>query len=139
VVVGVLEILMMVYRAYNRFFGNSLDWRHTWIYDAFREVLYFIVLAAVSFLWRPRSNNMRYGYSEFFTDDDEINLPYNGDEGTEDIQLETFSGRKFRQDSKKDAVKVKLTAFDKEILALDLPNDEGEATDNLTTELKKMD
>jgi len=133
VMVGVLEVLMMFYRSFSRIFGTSLDWQKTWIFDAFREILYFVVISAISFLWRPRSNNMRYGYTEFFTDD-EVNLPNN--EGTEDIQLDTFSGREFKQSSKKDSTKVKLTSFDKEILALNLPNEEGEGTE---TELKKMD
>jgi len=120
VFVGISEVLLMVYRAIMKSLSSPVTWRHTWILDAYREVLYFIVIAAIGFLWRPRHNNMRYGYAEFFEDDNT--------EGGSDIQVDG---------NVKEKAASQLTPFDKQILAINLPVEEDFV--NLETEMKKMD
>lgn len=39
-------------------------WRTAWLWPAFWELLYLIVLIALAALWRPTSNNTRYAYAE---------------------------------------------------------------------------
>jgi len=119
VIVGVVEVVFMAYRAYRRLANKPIGWQYNWILDTYGEVLYFIVIAAIAFLWRPRQNNMRYGYAEFFEEDDNPNPTPDTD-----IELKT--------------IKVSnLTSFDKKILEFEFP-DEGNNV-NLDTEIKKMD
>lgn len=52
--------------------GNDrLNWRTRWLWNAFWSVLYWAILVSISFLFRPRSNNMRYGHAEIYDTDDE--------------------------------------------------------------------
>uniref|UniRef100_A0A8D0DRI4 GOST seven transmembrane domain-containing protein n=1 Tax=Salvator merianae TaxID=96440 RepID=A0A8D0DRI4_SALMN len=37
------------------------DWRELWIDDAFWRFLFSIILLVIMFLWRPSTNNQRYG------------------------------------------------------------------------------
>jgi hypothetical protein len=39
-------------------------WRTAWLWPAFWEVLYLIVLIALVALWRPTANNTRYAYAD---------------------------------------------------------------------------
>jgi hypothetical protein len=39
-------------------------WRTAWLWPAFWEVLYLIVLVALAALWRPTANNTRYAYAD---------------------------------------------------------------------------
>jgi hypothetical protein len=53
-------------------------WRTNWTWQAFWQIIFFITLVAVSWLWRPRRNNVRYGYSElgiYDDDDTEVSIP----------------------------------------------------------------
>jgi len=65
--------------------GNNV-WKYRWMFDAIWELLYFCVLTAVAVLWRPRANNVRYGYGEYFMEGE-------GEPGEvdEQIQLDTVS------------------------------------------------
>jgi len=88
VVFGVLSCLSGIYVVYKKIKGPemSMSWRYDWMIEAFREILFFGILASIAVLWRPRSNNTRYGYAEFFTDED------NGDiEKVGSIPLETIN------------------------------------------------
>lgn len=40
------------------------DWSGQWVFDAYWEVLYFVVLAAIGYLWRPTENSLRYAYMQ---------------------------------------------------------------------------
>merc|ERR1712137_146032 len=48
-------------------------WGSWWLFKAFWEVLYFVVLVAIAVLWRPTTNNTRYAYAE--ADDIEMMIP----------------------------------------------------------------
>lgn len=39
-------------------------WSTWWIFQAFWHLLYFSILLAIAFLWRPTTNNARYAYQE---------------------------------------------------------------------------
>ena len=39
-------------------------WSTWWIFQAFWHLLYFSILLAIAFLWRPTTNNTRYAYKE---------------------------------------------------------------------------
>merc|ERR1712137_197376 len=47
-------------------------WNTWWIFQAFWHLLYFTIMLAIAFLWRPTTNNTRYAYKE--ADDIELNL-----------------------------------------------------------------
>ncbi len=52
--------------------GNDrVNWRTWWLWSAFWSVLYWAILVTISFLFRPRSNNMRYGHAEIYDTEDE--------------------------------------------------------------------
>ena len=52
--------------------GNDrTNWRTWWMWSAFWSVLYWAILVAISFLFRPRSNNTRYGHAEIYDTEDE--------------------------------------------------------------------
>ncbi|KAK9711710.1 hypothetical protein K7432_007637 [Basidiobolus ranarum] len=52
--------------------------------DGYLNVLYFIVFTGIMILWRPTSNNRRYGLQELPSDDDDAFAPGSG-EYREDI------------------------------------------------------
>jgi len=54
-------------------------WQTNWLWTAFWQILYLIILVAIVFLWRPTSNNTRYAYSEM------------NDMDTEEITLQPLS------------------------------------------------
>jgi len=131
----------------------SMSWRYDWMIEAFREILFFGILASIAVLWRPRSNNTRYGYAEFFTDED------NGDiEKVGSIPLETINvaggeltrrkkkkqeqegQEKYESDREKnlEKTKVKFSEFEKDILNFELPSDD-EVEISVETQIKKMD
>jgi len=141
---------------YKRIKGSdlSMSWKYDWLVEAFREILFFGILATVAVLWRPRSNNTRYGYAEFFTDED------NGDiEKEDEVALETINvaggeltrrkkkkqeqdggQEKYESDREKniEKTKVKFTEFEKDILNFELPSDD-EVEISVETQIKKMD
>jgi len=121
VFVGICELSLMLFRAYTRFAERPIGWQYTWLLDTYREILYFIVITAIGYLWRPRANNIRYGYKEFFEDDD-VPIPV----VATDIQVAVNPGDN-----------QELTTFDKQILSIDLPEEDDNPS--LETELKKMD
>jgi hypothetical protein len=52
--------------------GETQRWRSWWVWTAFWQFFYFVLLTIVAWLLRPRQNNMRYGYAEMYdeTSDD---------------------------------------------------------------------
>lgn len=86
--------LFQIYRSYTRN-GQKIHpyaWQDAWMEDIFGEALFCFVMLAVALIWRPRANNTRYGYAEFFTDDDD-NGPGDKDLTGDDtsVQLETLT------------------------------------------------
>lgn len=39
-------------------------WSSWWMFQAFWHFLYFAILVAIAYLWRPTTNNTRYAYVE---------------------------------------------------------------------------
>jgi len=130
---------------------NPDTWRYTWLEEAYTESLFFFVLVSVAFMWRPRANNSRYGYAEFFTDDENAR---SADEDNS-VQLETLtvvgggelsrrtasvnSGAEYSNDREKNiaASMPSLTEFEKDIMAFDLSDDSEEVS--VQTQIKKLD
>jgi len=46
----------------------------TWVWTAFWNALYFVILVAMAIIWRPTSNNTRYAYTEMSPEGEEITL-----------------------------------------------------------------
>jgi len=161
VISGVIAGFVMIYIVYEKFAELSpktkfdLTCRYAWLQDTFWEILLFGILATIAVLWRPRSNNTRYGYAEFFTDEE------NGDpEKIGEIPLETINvaggelihrkkkkqeehnvgQEKYDNDREKniEKTKLKLTEFEKDILNFELPSDD-EVEVSVETQIKKMD
>ena len=59
IVAGVLSALAVIYQFYIKAFQQDFPWQFEWLKDGFWDVLFFCILTAVAFLWRPRSNNTR--------------------------------------------------------------------------------
>jgi len=70
---GICSTFVVIYQLLVTATSKSVDehWRTWWIWDAFWHVLYFFVLAALAFLWRPTSNNTRYAFVELKEGDEE--------------------------------------------------------------------
>lgn len=85
VAVAVVAGLAAIYQIFLNFTHSqdeNVQWYSRWIWDAFWEFLFFLVLCIVAFLWRPRKNNTRYGMSEAGVDDEEDTI----------LQLSTLTG-----------------------------------------------
>eukprot|EP01126_Amoeba_proteus_P063578 TRINITY_DN8773_c1_g1_i3.p1 TRINITY_DN8773_c1_g1~~TRINITY_DN8773_c1_g1_i3.p1 ORF type:complete len:475 (-),score=92.49 TRINITY_DN8773_c1_g1_i3:351-1775(-) len=70
-----MAVLLVLYQAYMLYSKegqkyHSQTWKYFWLEEFFWEFLFFFVTTAVGVLWRPRENNTRYGYAEFFMDED---------------------------------------------------------------------
>jgi hypothetical protein len=136
---SILALAVILYQGYLRWNAAKMAWQHVWILDTFWEALFFYVLVSVAFLWRPRHNNARYGYAEFFTEEED---------DPNEIALETISISTLKKrDNKKDDQKpdgrkkdapVERDGFQETLLSLELPAEDNDEID-LETEQKKMD
>jgi len=126
---------MILYQGYLRWNSKTIDWQKTWILDSFWDGLFFFMLTAVSFLWRPRFNNTRYGYAEFFTEDE-------GDDNQVPLETISVSSKRRREDKKSNLTKSDKKGvrdgFEEAILSIDLPTEDKDEID-LETEQKKME
>ena len=56
-------IIFVLWRFYDVYGSDSglieIDWEYAWVNDAFPEVLFAIIFAAIMVLWRPNLNNAR--------------------------------------------------------------------------------
>lgn len=70
---AVLTSLVIVYQTL-LVMTSSEDamWRTWWMFQAFWHLLYFMILVAIAFIWRPVTNNTRYAYRE--ADDIELEI-----------------------------------------------------------------
>eukprot|EP01127_Copromyxa_protea_P015792 TRINITY_DN4598_c0_g1_i1.p1 TRINITY_DN4598_c0_g1~~TRINITY_DN4598_c0_g1_i1.p1 ORF type:complete len:555 (-),score=128.24 TRINITY_DN4598_c0_g1_i1:117-1781(-) len=149
--------------------GRKLDvdaWQESWFEDLFSESLFCFVMLATAFLWRPRENNTRYGYAEFFTDEDNGNDEIELETDDTTVQLETLtivgggelskrnkpstqttttttpanvapSGVSGEGETDIAAVLPHLTEFEKDIITFDLSDDSDDVS--VQTQLKKLD
>lgn len=71
---GVLTTLVIVYQTL-LVVTSSEDamWSTWWTFQAFWHLLYFFILFAIAYLWRPTTNNTRYAYKE--SEDIEMSIP----------------------------------------------------------------
>jgi len=67
---------------------SFVNWQDDWIQDMFWEFLFLFTMISIAVLWRPRDNNTRYGYAEFFPDSEDPKD--DGVDGESVIQLETL-------------------------------------------------
>jgi len=82
-VAGLLSLIFAIYVLIFRFTGA---WRNEWVQDIFWEFLFFLVMTAIAVLWRPRANNTRYGYAEFFPNAAQPEPP-NQEEASEILEI----------------------------------------------------
>jgi len=67
----ILSTIATLYQLFVKLASNEdAMWRTWWIWNAFWQGLYLVVMTAIAVLWRPTSNNTRYAYSEVATEDD---------------------------------------------------------------------
>lgn len=71
IAVAVVSALSALYQIWLNAIATDDQWTMRWIWAAFWGFLFFLVLAVVAFLWRPRKNNTRYGYSDTGMDDED--------------------------------------------------------------------
>eukprot|EP01127_Copromyxa_protea_P001923 TRINITY_DN11829_c0_g1_i1.p1 TRINITY_DN11829_c0_g1~~TRINITY_DN11829_c0_g1_i1.p1 ORF type:complete len:539 (-),score=91.39 TRINITY_DN11829_c0_g1_i1:16-1632(-) len=168
VFLGVLSITALLFffsSLYQIYIGYSKKnkkhseegWQTAWLEDALNESLFFFVISAVSFLWRPRANNTHFGYAEFFTEDNEPSENAGPVEGDTAIQLETLTvvgagelteRRKpktdttmksgYESDREKNimAGMTNLTEFEKDIIGFELSDDSDEV--DIQTQINKL-
>jgi len=81
-VTAIVFVVILLFYAFLIFVQEQSDlWKRHWIFDLFSELGFFILLLILGFLWRPNSNNTRYGLAE---------LVDSGDDTT--IQLQSLGG-----------------------------------------------
>merc|ERR1712137_674312 len=62
---GVLTTLIIIYQTLLVITSEEdAMWSTWWIFQAFWHLLYFFILLAIAYLWRPTTNNTRYAYKE---------------------------------------------------------------------------
>mmetsp|Transcript_3288 Transcript_3288/g.5405 ORF Transcript_3288/g.5405 Transcript_3288/m.5405 type:complete len:491 (-) Transcript_3288:20-1492(-) len=85
---GVMTTLVILYQTL-LVITSSEDamWSTWWIFQAFWHLLYFSILLAIAYLWRPTTNNTRYAYVE--AEDIEMMLPSKSVPGKKDIDTGT--------------------------------------------------
>ncbi|ORX95988.1 hypothetical protein K493DRAFT_21642 [Basidiobolus meristosporus CBS 931.73] len=87
---GVVLVLFFVINVMNFRWNEDPDWASNhwqmgwFLMDGYLNVLYFVVFVGIMILWRPTSNNRRYGLQELPSDDDDAFAPDSG-EYREDI------------------------------------------------------
>jgi len=149
----VFSVVVILYQLFSVMMGKD-SWRTQWMWEAFWHLLYFIILTAIAFLWRPRQNNTRYGYAEFYDateDSPENSVPLevvttgavkmrklsggNDEDEAEKKNVNKNSYESERERNIKEASQVQL--FDKAIASFVLEDDEEDNT--AEKELNKME
>eukprot|EP01124_Arcella_intermedia_P026018 TRINITY_DN4796_c0_g4_i1.p1 TRINITY_DN4796_c0_g4~~TRINITY_DN4796_c0_g4_i1.p1 ORF type:complete len:536 (-),score=132.81 TRINITY_DN4796_c0_g4_i1:524-2131(-) len=148
---GAFALLVIVYQGYLRISNTIVPWQNQWIFEAIWELIFFGILASICFLWRPRMNNSRYGYAEFFTEDkdeqeDDNSVPLqsvsvSGGEMKRRRKNEEKQSQKDQYDNSREAniqnTTVPIFEFEKEVVNFDLgDSDEDE---EIETQIKKLD
>eukprot|EP01126_Amoeba_proteus_P050073 TRINITY_DN5884_c0_g1_i3.p1 TRINITY_DN5884_c0_g1~~TRINITY_DN5884_c0_g1_i3.p1 ORF type:complete len:307 (-),score=56.46 TRINITY_DN5884_c0_g1_i3:122-1042(-) len=145
---------------------ESSHWKNSWFEDLAWESLYLFVLVSISVLWRPRSNNTRYSYAEYFTDD--LDDKTEGQEDTQTLETLTVIGGGGQLNQRRvitheglqqsdhsvprelgdedvdlendvNAKTPNLTDLERDLLTLELPFDESEGDLSVHTQINKMD
>jgi len=58
--------------------SREFNVKYSWVLTAFWDIAYFVVLAAICWIWRPTENNQQFAYSELDTDDSVVMESTNG-------------------------------------------------------------
>jgi len=134
--------------------------------DSYSDLIFMGVLVGVAILWRPRANNTRYGYGEFFqVESEETEFD---DENIHQIPMETINVAggeltKRKRNSSKSTLtqkptnssakesyetdrekniekgKLKMSEFEKDIMSIELSDDGEDGDVSVENQLKKMD
>merc|ERR1712137_1466878 len=89
VVCGVLTTLVIVYQTLLVITEEEdAMWSTWWIFQAFWHLLYFSILLAIAYLWRPTTNNTRYAYKE----SEDIEIPLVPVEGSTTVRKGKSTG-----------------------------------------------
>mmetsp|Transcript_25349 Transcript_25349/g.81712 ORF Transcript_25349/g.81712 Transcript_25349/m.81712 type:complete len:302 (-) Transcript_25349:55-960(-) len=95
----VASVVWALYYTYSAASGSlDRDWEGQWVFDAFWETLYLVILVAIMILWRPSENSLRYAYmqqlptseagaQETFRDDDDEGYLGNVEREEEDVEV----------------------------------------------------
>jgi len=164
VATGILAVGFLLYQLYLSVTKSGFPWMYEWMIDSYFDTLFLGVLVGLAILWRARSNNTRYGYAEFFQEEND------GDELKEDtervvgtLDTVTVSGTEITQRKKSgtssqpnvspqrsegyendrekniEKSKYKLTEFDKDIMSIELSDDGEDGDIGIEAQLRKMD
>jgi len=157
---GILAAAFGLYLFILRLAPALATWRSDWVQDMYWEFLFFFTLSAICVLWRPRVNNTRYGYAEFFVADKQAKAPVDDEAVVHLETLEVVSGgqlshrrrnvnadsQPYQTDREKTIQDVAntLSPMDQSIINateyFDLPDDDDdEGNLSLDTQLKKLD
>jgi hypothetical protein len=124
--------------------GNDrYNWRTWWMWSAFWSVLYWAILVAISFLFRPRSNNTRYGHAEIYDTEDETassSVALNavsGAYGDVTQRVDSPKGSHYESEREKNIKETSQSRLlDKVASSFSLADDEDDPT---LTEISKLD
>jgi len=101
VMAGVISVLLSLYNILSKSEVFLTPWQNQWIEITLWNLLYLGITVITAFLLRPRENNLRYGYAEFFSkDEDQSELDPSSEVPINIITLN--SETKHRKSSKKD-------------------------------------
>eukprot|EP00051_Salpingoeca_urceolata_P005785 m.77283 g.77283 ORF g.77283 m.77283 type:complete len:623 (-) comp14540_c0_seq4:239-2107(-) len=65
-------VVFAIWTLYDKFSPEEVgDWENAWWQDSFWHLLFFVILLAIMYLWRPTTNNSRYAYAPLETDLDD--------------------------------------------------------------------
>jgi len=151
IVAGIIAGILLLYYVFLKFELLKSPWQNNWIALSFWDALYLFVMTGTAFLFRPRENNLRYGYAEFFTEDDddiddenEIPLDTIKVNGTETKHRKNIVEKKKKKkdyDSSREQniqkTKPKFTELEQEILNFEIASDSEDMT--VENEIKKME
>jgi len=142
---GVFSGLLILYTILAKFEVIRAPWQNRWIDNTFWHLLYLLVTVTTAVLWRPRQNNLRYGYAEFFEkeeDDLDKNIPMTiiSSSGTETKMRKRPKKEEYDTDREKniEKTKPKFTEFEQGILSFDLAS-EDESVETIQNEIRKME
>jgi len=152
IITGVLCGLLVLYSVLVKFEVIRAPWQNKWIEISFWHVLFLFVTISTAFLWRPRENNLRYGYAEFFTKEDEdvsevvdhdnevpVTVIRTNDTETK-MRKKKAKGNVYDSDREKNIQKTqpKFTDLEQGILEFELAS-EDDNDQTIENELRKME
>eukprot|EP00029_Vermamoeba_vermiformis_P010626 TRINITY_DN562_c0_g1_i1.p1 TRINITY_DN562_c0_g1~~TRINITY_DN562_c0_g1_i1.p1 ORF type:complete len:517 (-),score=138.90 TRINITY_DN562_c0_g1_i1:83-1633(-) len=71
-------------------------WKFWWFWDTYWEIIYFIIITVIAFIWRPTANNNRFAFQPFM-DESKSGVELEGS-GREEVPSEVEQARRNQED-----------------------------------------